>query len=94
MRKFSGRLLNIHPSLLPQFPGLHAIEQALRSGVSKTGVTIHFVDEGVDTGPVILQESLSIASGENLASLEPRIHALEHRLYPQAILQVIANLKR
>lgn len=88
VRRFYGRILNIHPSLLPQFPGRKAIEKAWRAGVKETGVTIHFVDEGIDTGPIVLQESISIKEGESLESLEARIHALEHRLYPQAIRQV------
>lgn len=89
VRRFSGRILNIHPSLLPQFPGRKAIEKAWRASVKETGVTVHFVDEGIDTGPIVLQESIPIREGESLESLEARIHALEHRIYPQAIRQVI-----
>ncbi len=89
---YRGRLLNIHPSLLPKFPGLHAIRQALRAGATETGVTVHFVDEGVDTGPIILQEPVPILPGDDEASLMERIHAVEHRLYPRAVQQVIATL--
>jgi phosphoribosylglycinamide formyltransferase-1 len=82
LRRFPGRIVNVHPSLLPAFPGAHAIEQALAAGVDTTGVTIHFVDEGVDTGPVIAQEPLAVAPRE---TLEARIHMLEHRLLPAVV---------
>lgn len=82
---YHGRMMNIHPALLPQFPGLHAIRQALAAAVPETGVTVHFVDEGMDTGPVILQQRVPILPGDTEASLTDRIHAVEHRLYPQAV---------
>jgi phosphoribosylglycinamide formyltransferase-1 len=82
---FAGRIINIHPSLLPSFPGLKAWEQALNYGVKFTGVTAHFVNEGVDTGPIILQETVPVLPGDTAESLHQRIHAVEHRLFPEAI---------
>ncbi len=82
---FPSRILNIHPSLLPAFPGVEAWKQALEAGVSETGVTIHEVDIGMDTGPVILQESVPIHSDDTAETLHARIQTVEHRLYPQAI---------
>ena len=77
--------INVHPSLLPAFPGTTPIEDALAAGVAETGVTVHFVDEGVDTGPVILQEPVPIEPGDTPARLRERIHAVEHRLLPEAV---------
>jgi phosphoribosylglycinamide formyltransferase 1 len=77
--------INVHPSLLPAFPGTTPIEDALAAGLAETGVTVHFVDEGVDTGPVILQETVAIEPGDTPATLRKRIHAVEHRLLPEAV---------
>ena len=85
LEAFDGRIINIHPSLLPSFPGLKAWEQALNYGVKVTGVTVHFVNEGVDTGPIILQEAVPVLTGDTAESLQQRIHAVEHRLFPEAI---------
>ncbi len=85
---FFGRIINVHPSLLPKYPGLSAIEQALEAGEAQTGVTVHYVDEGVDTGPVIAQEAIAIAPGESLEALTRRIHQTEHRLLPEVIAQI------
>jgi phosphoribosylglycinamide formyltransferase 1 len=82
---FPSRILNIHPSLLPAFPGLESWKQALDAGVPETGCTVHFVDEGMDTGPVILQEIVPILSGDTPETLHARIQVVEHRLYPAAI---------
>lgn len=82
---FPQRILNIHPALLPAFPGLAAWKQALDAGVSETGATVHFVDEGMDTGPVILQERVPVLPGDTAESLHARIQIAEHRLYPEAI---------
>ncbi len=82
---FRGRIMNIHPSLLPAFPGIHSIEKAWQYGVKVTGVTIHFIDEGTDTGPIIFQEALTILPKENLSHLENRVHQIEYRLLPEAI---------
>ncbi len=91
VRAFAGRLINVHPSLLPRFPGLDAIGQALKAGVTETGVTVHYVDEGVDTGPVIAQESLPIEPGDTPDTLAERVHAIEHRLLPSVIAKLAAD---
>jgi len=83
--RFRERIVNIHPALLPAFPGLDAIGQALAAGVEVTGVTVHFVDEGVDTGPAILQRQVAVPAGGDREELEAAIHAVEHELYPEAI---------
>ena len=83
--RFRGRIINVHPSLLPAFPGVHAIEQALAHGVKLIGVTVHFVDEGVDSGPIILQEAIELSYPSEIAEVEDRVHGVEHRLLPQAI---------
>jgi phosphoribosylglycinamide formyltransferase-1 len=83
--RFRGRVVNVHPALLPAFPGLDAIGQALAAGVEETGVTVHFVDEGVDTGPAILQRAVAVPPGRDRAQLEAAIHTVEHQLYPEAI---------
>lgn len=88
---FFGHIINVHPSLLPKYPGLAAIEQALDAGESQTGVTVHYVDEGVDTGPVIAQETLDIRAGEDLEALTERIHEIEHRLLPEVVAQIAAS---
>lgn len=85
LEPYRGRILNLHPSLLPMFPGKDAIGQALAAGVPYTGVTVHFVDEGMDTGPVIAQETVPIEENETRETLEAKIHALEHRLLPQVV---------
>jgi phosphoribosylglycinamide formyltransferase-1 len=83
--RFRNRVVNIHPALLPDFPGLDAIGQALAAGVETTGVTVHFVDEGVDTGPVIAQCEVPVPAGVARPDLEAAVHAVEHELYPEAI---------
>ena len=85
VRRFSGRMINVHPSLLPAFQGVRAIEQALEYGVRVTGVTVHFVDEGVDTGPIILQEPLELPYAADISGVQTSLHEIEHRLLPQAI---------
>lgn len=83
--RFPGRILNVHPSLLPSFPGAHAVEDALARGVKVTGATVHFVDQGIDTGPIVLQEAVAVHEGDSPESLHERIQAVEHRLLPQAV---------
>lgn len=85
VRHFEGRLLNIHPSLLPAFPGLHAQRQALEYGVKVAGATVHFVDEGTDTGPIVLQAAVLVLPGDTEETLSRRILAEEHRIYPEAV---------
>lgn len=82
---FPGRIMNIHPALLPAFPGLDAQAQAIDYGVRVSGCTVHFVDEGVDSGPIILQEAVPVEAGDDAHSLAERILHVEHRLYPRAI---------
>jgi len=86
--RFPDRIVNVHPSLLPAFPGAHAIEDALQAGVDTTGVTIHYVDEGLDTGAVIRQEPVPV---EPRRTLVERIHAVEHRLLPEVVQQLCAR---
>ena len=86
--RFRNRVVNVHPALLPAFPGLDAIGQALAAGIEETGVTVHFVDEGVDTGPVILQRRVPVPPSRDRAELEAAIHAVEYRLYPEAIRMI------
>jgi phosphoribosylglycinamide formyltransferase-1 len=88
---FPNRILNIHPALLPAFPGLESWKQALDAGVSETGCTVHFVDEGMDTGPVILQERVPVLPDDTAESLHARIQVVEHRLYPAAVSKVAAS---
>lgn len=85
VERFRGRIVNVHPALLPSFPGLDAIGQALTHGVRVTGVTVHFVDEGTDTGPIILQRSVQVPADGSRETLEAAIHAVEHELFPEAI---------
>ena len=85
INEFKGRIINIHPALLPSFKGAHGIKDAFDYGVKVTGVTVHFVDEQMDHGPIILQEAVSIKQDDTLETLEARIHKIEHKLYPQAI---------
>ena len=86
--RFRDRVVNIHPALLPSFPGLDAIGQALAAGVETAGVSVHFVDEGVDTGPVIVQREVPVPPGVDRAELEAAVHKVEHELYPEAIRMI------
>lgn len=92
VRAYKNRIINIHPALLPSFPGMHAAKQALESGVKFTGCTVHFVDEGVDSGPIILQAVVPVRDDDDEESLLERIHKEEHRIYPEA-LKLIASGK-
>lgn len=87
--RWPGRLLNVHPSLLPAFPGLHAVRQALAAGVERSGCTVHFVDAGVDTGPVIVRHEVPVLPDDDEVSLQTRIQAAEHRAYPEAVGAVV-----
>jgi phosphoribosylglycinamide formyltransferase 1 len=89
--RFRNRIVNVHPALLPDFPGLDAIGQALAAGVEVTGVSVHFVDEGVDTGPVIAQREVTVPADRDRATLEAAIHSTEHELYPEAIRMIAAG---
>lgn len=95
VRRFSGRMINVHPSLLPAFPGIAAIEQALEAGARVIGVTVHFVDEGVDTGPIILQEAFDVVPyHRDIQAVETRVHEIEHRLLPEAVRLIAAGRVR
>ena len=84
--------LNLHPSLLPLFPGLHAVEQALEAKVSESGCTVHIVDTGVDTGPIVAQARIPVQDDDNADTLHERIHQAEHELYPTALSGFCFNL--
>lgn len=88
VRAYANRMINLHPALLPSFPGIHAARQAIEAGVKFTGCTVHFVDEGVDSGPIILQAVVPVEDGDDEDSLLQKIHAEEHRIYPEAIRMI------
>jgi phosphoribosylglycinamide formyltransferase-1 len=91
IRRFPGRIVNVHPALLPAFPGLGAIEQALEHGVKVAGVTVHFVDEGVDSGPIVLQEAFELPYHRDIAATRQHFHEVEHRLLPEAVRLIAAG---
>jgi phosphoribosylglycinamide formyltransferase-1 len=91
IRRFGGRIVNVHPALLPAFPGLGAIDQALEHGVKVAGVTVHFVDEGVDSGPIVLQEAFELPYHRDIASTRQHFHDVEHRLLPRAVRLIAAG---
>jgi phosphoribosylglycinamide formyltransferase-1 len=93
LREYRGRVLNIHPALLPSFPGLHAQRQALEHGVKISGCTVHLVDEGVDTGPILLQRAVEVLSGDTEETLSARILAQEHQLYWRAVAFVLNRME-
>lgn len=86
---YSGKIINLHPAMLPQFPGRHSILDAYEAGVGETGVTVHFVDSGVDTGTIIDQQSVPRLPEDTLLALETRIHNVEHVLYPNTLEQLL-----
>ncbi|MGB2712486.1 MAG: phosphoribosylglycinamide formyltransferase, partial [Conexibacter sp.] len=92
--RFPNAVVNVHPALLPAFPGLHAVEQALAAGVRVFGVTVHFVDEGVDTGPIILQRAVELPHAREPEDVLERLHAIEHQLLPEAIRLIAAGAVR
>ena len=89
IREFAGRILNVHPSLLPAFPGLEAQRQAWEHGVKVSGATVHFVDEGLDSGPIVLQEAVAVQSTDSPDVLAARILEAEHRIYPRAVRAIL-----
>jgi phosphoribosylglycinamide formyltransferase-1 len=91
VRAFPDRIINLHPALLPAFPGTTSIADALAHGAKVTGVTVHFVDEGLDTGPIIAQEAVRIDEGDTLETLAERIHAVEHELLPRTVRMLAAG---
>lgn len=90
LHAYSHRIVNIHPSLLPAFPGKDAIGQAFQGGVKVTGVTIHYVDEGMDTGPIIAQEAVRVLEGDTRESLQKRIQETEHKMYPVVLKELFS----
>ena len=94
VQEFKHRIINIHPAILPSFKGEHGIQDAFGYGAKMTGITVHFVDEEMDHGPIILQEAVKILENDTLETLEKKVHTIEHRLYPRAIqLYVEGKLK-
>jgi phosphoribosylglycinamide formyltransferase 1 len=89
LSRFPNRVVNVHPALLPSFPGAHAVEDALAAGVTETGATVHMVDEGIDTGHVLRQEPVPVLPGDTRASLHARIRAVEHRLLPAVVRELV-----
>ena len=83
--KWKGRIVNVHPSLLPDFPGAHAHRDVLSAGVQITGCTVHLVDEGVDTGPILAQREVTVMADDDVTSLQERVKLVEHILYPEVI---------
>jgi phosphoribosylglycinamide formyltransferase-1 len=94
VRAYEGRMLNVHPALLPAFPGAHAVADSVAWGAKVTGVTVHLVDEEVDHGPIVFQEAVAVRDDDDRDSLEPRIHEAEHRLFPQAVRALVEGRLR
>lgn len=91
--KFTGKIVNIHPSLLPSFPGKDAVGQAIEAKVKVTGITIHYVDEGMDTGPIIAQKAIDLLDGDTREDIESRIHQAEHEFYPKTLQNIFRRVK-
>ena len=91
LEAFAGRIVNVHPSLLPEFPGAHAVEEQLAAGVGESGATVHLVDEGVDSGAVLAQERVPVLAGDTAETLHERIKSVEHRLLPEVVRELCAR---
>jgi phosphoribosylglycinamide formyltransferase-1 len=91
VRRFAGRLVNVHPSLLPAFPGAHAVEEQLAAGVAESGATVHLVDEGVDSGAILAQERVSVRADDTPETLHARIKQVEHALLPRVVGELCAR---
>lgn len=89
---YEGRIVNLHPAYLPEYPGLHSIERAFEDHKKQTGVTVHYIDSGLDSGPIIAQKRIPIFEDDTVESLEARIHACEHQLYPQVVKSILNEL--
>ncbi len=89
--RFQNRIVNVHPSLLPAFPGAHAVADQLAAGVAESGATVHLVDEGIDSGPVLAQERVPVLAGDSVETLHERIKAVEHRLLPKVVRELCAR---
>ncbi len=94
VNRFPNKIINIHPSLLPKYPGAHAISESYASRDTMLGVTIHYVDTGMDTGEIIVQEQFERGPGQSIEEVESIIHSIEHRLYPQVILSIVSELEK
>jgi phosphoribosylglycinamide formyltransferase 1 len=94
VERFRGRVINVHPALLPSFPGINAVQQAIDHGAKITGVTVHFVDEGMDSGPIIMQRPVPVAASREWGETEKAIHATEHALLPETIRLIAAGRVR
>lgn len=94
LNHYDHRIVNLHPAWLPEYPGLHSIERAFNDHRSQTGVTVHYIDAGLDSGPIIAQEHVPILPDDTEATLEARVHETEHRLYPTAVKQVLTALEK
>jgi phosphoribosylglycinamide formyltransferase-1 len=94
LERFRGRVINVHPALLPAFPGLHAVQQGVDYGVKVFGVTVHFVDDGVDTGPVILQRAVEVPEARSAGEVMERLQPVEHELLPEAVRLIAAGAVR
>ena len=92
LERFPDRIINVHPSLLPSFPGTHAVEDALAHGVRWTGATVHVVDEGIDTGPILLQQPVPVEEGDTVETLHARIQQVEHWLLPAAVRLLLGQV--
>ena len=88
-KKYDGKIINIHPALLPKYPGTHGIEESFASSDTELGVTVHYVDSGMDTGKVIRQKSFVRSGSESLEEIETRIHDCEHEIYPQVVIELL-----
>ena len=89
LQAYPNKIINLHPSLLPSFPGLHGIQEAYEYGVKVTGITIHYIDAGVDTGPIIAQATTEVLPADTLEALEEKIHRLEHYWYPKVLAEIL-----
>lgn len=94
LERYEHRIINLHPAWLPEYPGLHSIERAFNDRKKQTGVTVHYIDSGLDTGPIIAQRRVPILATDTIDSLEARIHETEHQLYPEAVKQVLTELEK
>lgn len=91
LAKYEGCIVNLHPAYLPEYPGLHSIERAFSDHKKQTGVTVHYIDSGVDSGPIIAQEHVAILPDDTVETLEKRVHDCEHRLYPATLKKILQN---
>ena len=92
--QYDHRIVNLHPAWLPEYPGLHSIERAFNDHKKQTGVTVHYIDSGLDSGPIIAQRHVPILADDTVDTLEARVHETEHQLYPEAVKQVLTELEK